>query len=152
MRICVIPALGSVFRLAAGKKSACTLRTPLPCWFTLSVNHTPSISSVSNTSPHCGGALGGRFRQRYGFVTDADLREAHAAVIGWGDGISESGGVGTVTGSHAYVNGGIYTITVTVVDASSLSDAASTDAFISGAGVHNRILYVIGTDNDDHIP
>ncbi len=56
--------------------------------------------------------------------TDAGVLDIHTATIDWGDGspveagvVAETGGSGTVSGSHDYATGGIYTITVTVRDA-----------------------------------
>ncbi len=54
--------------------------------------------------------------------TDPGVLDTHTATIDWGDGgveegvVSESGGSGAVSGSHVYVSGGTYTVTVTVVD------------------------------------
>lgn len=60
--------------------------------------------------------------------TDADGNTDHVATIDWGDGaitpatITYSGGVGTVSGVHAYDDDGIYTVTVTVADADGSDD------------------------------
>jgi PKD repeat protein len=54
--------------------------------------------------------------------TDAGTADTHTAVIDWGDGtveigvVTEAGGSGTVSGSHAYADNGAYTVTVTVTD------------------------------------
>jgi hypothetical protein len=54
--------------------------------------------------------------------SDAGTNDTHTATIDWGDGhttpgtVSESGGNGTVTGSHLYATDGSYTVTVTVND------------------------------------
>lgn len=62
--------------------------------------------------------------------TDPDKLDTHTAMIDWGDGTSEAGtvteanGSGTITGSHAYVTPGIYTVTVTVNDGYGNSDTA----------------------------
>ncbi|MCB2099397.1 MAG: PKD domain-containing protein, partial [Rhodobacterales bacterium] len=50
------------------------------------------------------------------------LTDTHTATINWGDGmtsagtVSEAGGSGSVSGSHTYVDDGVYTVTVTVTD------------------------------------
>jgi uncharacterized delta-60 repeat protein len=52
--------------------------------------------------------------------TDANATNTHTAVWNWGDGtssagtVSESGGSGTVTGSHTYAAAGVYTVKLTV--------------------------------------
>jgi PKD repeat protein len=54
--------------------------------------------------------------------TDAGVLDTHTASIDWGDGtvesgtVAETGGSGTVGGSHAYAAAGSYVVTVTVTD------------------------------------
>jgi hypothetical protein len=54
--------------------------------------------------------------------TDPGVLDTHTAVWDWGDGstsagsVNESGGSGSVTGSHAYTASGVYTVTLTVTD------------------------------------
>jgi hypothetical protein len=54
--------------------------------------------------------------------TDADSPDGHTASWNWGDGtesdglVSETNGSGSVSGSHVYAVGGIYTIVLTVTD------------------------------------
>ena len=55
--------------------------------------------------------------------SDADLLDTHTATIDWGDGtvptdgvVVEADGSGTVSGTHAYMDAGVYTVTITVTD------------------------------------
>jgi hypothetical protein len=52
--------------------------------------------------------------------SDPGSADTHTATIDWGDGTVEPGTVdetaGTVSGSHTYLDDGIYTVTVTVTD------------------------------------
>jgi len=54
--------------------------------------------------------------------TDPGVLDSHTAVWTWGDGgtsagsVSESGGSGTIGGSHSYATPGIYTVSVAVTD------------------------------------
>ncbi|MCH8849084.1 MAG: S8 family serine peptidase, partial [Chloroflexi bacterium] len=64
--------------------------------------------------------------------------DTHTASIDWGDGSPvEAGtvdqGPDTVGGSHVYVDDGVFTVTVTVTDAASLSDADSLDVTVGNA-------------------
>jgi len=83
--------------------------------------------------------------------------DTHVATVDWGDGTVEAvtliqgAGSGTITGSHAYVSGGIYTVTLTVIDDDTGSHQASTLAVITGVGLSNGILYVIGSAIDDMV-
>ena len=63
--------------------------------------------------------------------------DTHSASIDWGDGTVATGtvdqGLDTVDGSHVYADNGVFTVTVTVTDAASLSDAGSLDVTVSNA-------------------
>ena len=50
-----------------------------------------------------------------------------------------------------YANGGIFTITITVEDDDGGSDSTNFDVLITGAGVNNGVLQVVGTDSTDII-
>lgn len=130
-------------------------------------NRPPIITLLTNDSPGCGcgdddgpdlpGVREGSTLTVSGTFIDPDTADTHTATINWGDGssspaiITESGGAGTIRGTHIYANGGIYTITVTLFDNHGASDTETTEAAIIGAGVVNGTLYVIGTDDDDHV-
>jgi hypothetical protein len=117
----------------------------------------PVITSLASSSPECGGAAEGQAVTVSGTFTDVGVQDTHTAVIDWGDGttsaatISESGGSGTLSGSHAYAVGGVYPITVKLTDDDTLSAIASSQAVVSGVGVRNGTLYVIGTEDADHV-
>jgi hypothetical protein len=87
--------------------------------------------------------------------TDADMQDTHSAVWDWDDGtmcktatdvdceLNESGGAGTVTGSHVYTQAGVHTVTVTLADHAGLTDTATTTmvvvydpegGFVTGGG------------------
>lgn len=90
-----------------------------------------------------------------GSFIDVGVLDTHSAVVDWGDGTVETlalvqgAGSGTVHGSHAYAAGGVYTITLTLTDDDTGSHQTSTLAVITGVGLNNGILYVIGSAADD---
>jgi hypothetical protein len=90
--------------------------------------------------------------------TDVGTQDTHTAVVDWGDGsplenvtVNQGAGFGTVTGSHAYAAGGIYTITVLLTDDDTGTAQSSTIAVITGIGLNNGILYIIGSAEDDRV-
>lgn len=90
-----------------------------------------------------------------GSFTDVGVLDTHTATVDWGDGTVEAvtlvqgAGGGTVQGSHAYVAGGIYTVTLTVTDDDTGTGQSATLAVITGVGLSNGVLYVIGSSEDD---
>jgi hypothetical protein len=92
--------------------------------------------------------------------TDVGILDTHTAEVDWGDGTVEPAtvtpgapGAGTVTGSHPYTNGGIYTITVTLIDDDTGTSApAETTAVVTGVGLtDDGILYIIGSAENDEV-
>jgi large repetitive protein len=125
---------------------------------TITVNNVPPvITALTSSAPGVGDAKENQLMTISGAFTDVGTLDTHTAVIDWGDGttgpgtIVESGGAGTFSGSHAYATGGIYAIHVTVTDDDTGSATAATTAVITGVGIHNGVLQVIGTHQADHV-
>jgi hypothetical protein len=124
----------------------------------LTVNNVaPVIAGLSNDSPDCGDVMEGQTLTVTIPYTDVGTEDTHTAVINWGDGspattVTGSGtGSGTITGTHVYAAGGVYSITVTLTDDDTGTTTGTTQAVIGGVGVVNGVLYVIGTDDDDQV-
>ena len=90
-----------------------------------------------------------------GSFTDIGVLDTHTATVDWGDGtvgaaaLVQGAGSGTIQASHAYAAGGIYTVTLTVTDDDTGEHQATTLAVITGVGLNNGVLYVIGSAGDD---
>ena len=89
--------------------------------------------------------------------TDVGMLDTHVAEVDWGDGeielVTVNQGVmsGTVTGRHEYTSGGIYTITVTLTDDDTGTATADTTAVVTGVGLNDGVLYLIGTSGNDGV-
>jgi Ca2+-binding RTX toxin-like protein len=118
-------------------------------------NVCPVIHGLTNSSPAFGGAMQGQVVTLKGAFTDAGSGDTHTAVVDWGDGLvgpatlAEANGCGTLSAGHAYAAGGIYTITVTVLDDAQARTLRAGTALVAGLGVHQGVLQVIGTDRRD---
>jgi Ca2+-binding RTX toxin-like protein len=136
------------------------------------------VVTVSNVAP-VGGTLSGLAAAVRGQTvnyslpfTDAGTADTHTASIDWGDGtsstgvVTESAGVGTVTGSHVYTTSGNYTITFTVSDDDGASvtktkaisivaanlqtselDPTKTDLFVGGTTGNDTIALALSGTN-----
>lgn len=120
-------------------------------------NVAPVLASLGNSSPKCGNAAEGDAVTVSGSFNDISTLDTHSATIAWGDGsitsaiINQGVGGGTLSGSHAYAAGGIYTITVTLADDDGGTITSTTTTVVTGVGIVGDTLYVIGTDGDDHV-
>jgi hypothetical protein len=88
----------------------------------------------------------GDANQRIGTQLDGNVIDTRERAIGeWAKGLH---GFAVLHPDHVYALGGIYTVTVALVDNAAATDTETTQAIISGAGVVDGVLYVIGTPND----
>lgn len=119
-------------------------------------NVPPVITLLGNSSPGLLGAAAGQVVTVSGAFTDPGAVDVHSVVINWGDGSSPttttlSVGTRSISAEHAYVDGGIYEVTVFVNDDDLGSVSATTRTVVTGVGLINGTLYVIGTAGKDHI-
>ncbi len=124
-------------------------------------NVAPVLVMLTNSSPCCssGTVVEGQSVFVSGTFTDVGTGDTHTAIVNWGDNsattaatITETNGSGSLAASHPYISGGIYTVTVTVTDDDGgVSNILTSTVFVTGAGVLNGTLYVIGTNHDDHV-
>jgi hypothetical protein len=133
-------------------------------------NVDPSITASSNSAEACGGTGGGAPVEVAADFSDPGFDSAAAGTledfddssIDWGDGTVDAGSVdetagsagtpttGTVSGSHTYAGGGIYTIVITVQDDDGGTDTTSLTAMVSGVGLTpDALLGVVGTEFKD---
>jgi PKD repeat protein len=122
-------------------------------------NAAPVITSVSNSGGSVGQAAVGTSVLVSAAFSDAGVLDTHTAVIDWGDGSTTSvapvasNGKGSASGSHKYVAGGVYTVTVTVRDNASPAGVATTTStvYVTGVGVQNGVLNIVGTNGGDKV-
>jgi hypothetical protein len=90
-------------------------------------NLAPVVVAEPDIAPNEGSTINGILAT----FTDTNAPDTHTATIDWDDGtveagtVVESGGSGTVSGSHVYQDddGGPFTVTITVTDNSNVSDS-----------------------------
>ncbi len=120
-------------------------------------NVDPVIDTIVSSAAALGNASEGDEITVSGSFSDIGTLDTHTAVIDWGDGtvsnatVVQDSGSGTFSGEHVYASGGIYTVSVTVTDDDTGSDTATATAVISGIGLHDGVLQVIGTDANDRV-
>jgi Ca2+-binding RTX toxin-like protein len=56
-----------------------------------------------------------------------------------------------LNGSHDYPTGGMYTVTITLSDDDTGTDAKTATVHVTGVGILNGTLYVVGTTSDDKV-
>lgn len=96
-----------------------------------------------------------------GNFTDVGTLDLHTVSIDWGDGfvsnptVVQGAGFGSFSDSHPYAVGGIYTVTITVMDDDLGMVTAKETVFITGVGIQEidgkKILFVVGSDDDDQV-
>lgn len=124
-------------------------------------NVPPTIVALTSSSPDLAHVSTDGVVSIAGVYTDpAGPLDTHTVTVSWGDGtpveilpasaVDQAGD--TFSHAHTYASGGIFTITVTVADEDGgVSAARTATAFVSGVGVMNGTLYVIGTNDHDHV-
>jgi hypothetical protein len=120
-------------------------------------NAAPELGEPTSDSADCCYVAAGSPVTVTAPFTDADASDTHTATIDWGDGtitpatVTESGGSGTISGSHVYATGGIFNVTVTISDEDAETDVATTTATVAGVGLQGGQLQIVGTKGTDAV-
>lgn len=111
-------------------------------------NLDPAIDTIGSNANAVGGTAVGDSVTVGGTFSDIGTLDTHVADIDWGDGTTTAATIdqlgGTFDGSHVYAAGGVYTVTITLTDDDSGTATATTTVYVSGAGIQNRVLRIIG--------
>lgn len=122
----------------------------------LTATNTPPIVDSLVTTP----TVEGMPFSFHATWTDVDTEGTSTDVtINWGDGtfstqtIALVNGQGSITAKHVYANGGFYDATLLLADGSDNSVVSSTPftAIVTGVGIHDGVLEIVGTDEDDNV-
>lgn len=109
-----------------------------------------SITSLTNSSPRATSAAGEQVSINASFA-DTSGAGSYTVRVHWGDGkTSETSqsNQGSVAAEHTYASGGMYEIRLEVI-AGDETATASTTALVSGNGLHDGELHIIGTPGYD---
>jgi 6-phosphogluconolactonase (cycloisomerase 2 family) len=92
-----------------------------------------------------------------GDFIDAGTQDTHTVTLDWGDGatsaalITQGAGSGLFSDSHQYGGGGVYAFSLTLADDDTGEQTMSQALFVTGAGVHDRVLQIVGTEGVDDL-
>ena len=132
-------------------------------------NAAPALvpGSVTMSATKCSNAGIGEVITLSAGFTDHGILDTHTIVIDWGDATASDsnltpddftafvdtiGGVdGSFTVEHAYSTGGIFTVTITVIDDGAQSGTTNTEAWVTGVRVDPTTgeLQIVGTPGKD---
>jgi hypothetical protein len=117
----------------------------------------PRITSLTSSASRVGGALERQNIVLTGAFASSEMPDIRTATIAWGDDevepatLVEGNGGWTVSGHHAYEAGGIYDITLSVTTEEGAVARRATKARITGAGINERVLQIVGTSGKDAV-
>jgi len=122
-------------------------------------NAAPTVTNFTTSATTVGSVKQGSAVTVSGSFADPGVLDTHTAVIDWGDGtsiaagIKEAGGKGTLSGSHVYNAGGIYAVSVRLVDNAITPGVATatSKSVVTGVGMVSGVLYVVGTTGNDKV-
>lgn len=91
-----------------------------------------------------------------GGFSDVGSKDTHKVLVNWGDGtqaaeVAVNAANRTFTGAQAYATGGMFEVTVPVIDDDGGSVVSTTHAVVEGVGVVDGTWYIIRTDARDHV-
>lgn len=132
------------------------LAAPLLEFELVAGNEAPAITAFTSSATLANRSADGEVTVRGDFV-DADWSDTHVAVVNWGDGSASEAvsisdltdGAGSFTGSHTYADGGVFEIDVTLTDSSGNSVTSTTPAVVTGLGVVDGVLQIVGSESAD---
>ena len=122
----------------------------------LVVNTPPQFTNLGTDAPSFQLASPDLIVSLFGSFSDSGAVDTHRIEVNWGDGsetedIPVHQAVGSFTTEHTYASAGFFNVTVTLVDKDGGSVTQSTTAVVQGVGLVDGKLWVIGTDDRDHI-
>jgi hypothetical protein len=124
-------------------------------------NVAPTIDTLTSSNPDpMQKSADGMVSVGGTFADPAGPLDTHTVAVDWGDGTPSdtlpASSVDQASDSfshvHTYASGGIFVVTVSVADEDGgISDARTTTAVVSGVGLVDRVLYIIGTGGGDDV-
>ncbi|MBN1853791.1 MAG: hypothetical protein JW829_13750 [Pirellulales bacterium] len=125
----------------------------------ISVNNVnPEIISLNSTATAPGDAREEELVSVSASFLDAGVLDTHTAMIDWGDGtalesanVVEINGSGNLSAMHSYLAGGVYMVTLVLTDKDSGAAEATTATVITGAGIHDDVLQIVGAAGSEQV-
>ena len=121
-------------------------------------NVAPTINNFESDAPLSNPALLPSTVFFTGDFVDPGSLDTFTATIDWGDGsptqaipITPNASGGSISTSHFYADSGFYHAVLTITDDDTGQAVSHTAAAITGVGLKNGVLQIIGTDGDDSV-
>ncbi len=120
---------------------------------TIVKNVAPVLGPLTSSATFADKAAVGDTVTVAGTFTDVGTLDTHDVTIDWGDSTTTTlaAGGGAFSADHVYSAGGVYTVTVTLIDDDTGAAVGTTTAVVSGVGVNGGVLQIVGTSGDDRV-
>lgn len=113
---------------------------------------TAVIDSLTTDAVEIGDKAAGETVTLTAALSDFSAASLPAMTIRWGDGSTDPANIsstGAIVNTHTYADGGVYTVTLSFDDGD--GESASTEVLISGVGVQDGVLNVVGSAGLDQV-
>ncbi|APZ95156.1 Hemolysin, chromosomal [Fuerstiella marisgermanici] len=146
------PAETQTVTITATDRGGLTTQTTFTLTVIAAPDSTPVIDSLTTDATTIGDKAAGETVTLTAALSDFSAASLPAMTIRWGDGSADSANIsstGAIVNTHTYADGGVYTVTLSFDDGD--GESASTEALLSGVGIQDGVLNVVGSAGLDQV-